>query len=330
MARNKRINAHKVTQWAREVLQIEKEEVQELFKRLDVNFVKAVSLLYSCRGRVVVSGMGKAGIIGQKFSATLSSTGTPSLWVHPAEAAHGDLGRITPEDVVVIFSYSGHTDEVKKLLPLLKKIGAKIVSLTGNLNSPLAKYSDTALDISVRKEACPLNLAPTASTTAMLALSDALAVCVQKLKGFKKEDFALFHPAGALGKRLLLTVEDIMRKDKQNPLIQGSVPVKEVLVKITQARAGAATIVDKKKKIKGIFTDGDLRRNLERYSENLLKMPVEKVMTKNPKTINKDMLESSAAKIMQDYKIDEIPVVNSRFEVVGMLDIQDLLEAGII
>lgn len=329
MARGKKVSSKNVKRWAREVLKIERKELTELLSRIDSSFIKAAGLIYQCKGRVVISGMGKAGIIGQKFSATLSSTGTPSLWVHPAEAAHGDLGRITHDDVVVIFSYSGYTDEVKKLLPLLKKIGSKIIAVTGNLRSPLARYSDARLDVSVKKEACPLNLAPTASTTAMLALSDALAICVQKLKGFKKEDFALFHPAGALGKRLLLTAEDIMRKGRTIPVVGENARVKEVLFKITRCRAGAASVVDKKKKLVGIFTDGDLRRNLEK-NPRLLDMPVKSAMTRNPKTISKDMLASSAARIMQDYKIDEIPVIDHKKRLVGLLDIQDLLEAGII
>ena len=330
MGRSKEVIASKqIISKAREVLLLESQEIKDLIPRIDASFTKAVNIIYKCRGRVVVSGMGKAGIIAQKFSATLSSTGTPSLWVHPAEAAHGDLGRITSQDVVVILSYSGHTEEIKRLLPILKRIGTKIISLTGNKNSPLAKYSHVVLDVSVKKEACPLGLAPTTSTTVMLALCDALSVCIQQLRGFKEEDFALFHPAGSLGKKLLLKVEDIMRKGKEIPLVKENTSVREVLSKITSSKAGAAVVVNKNNQLVGIFTDGDLRRKLLRYP-SILDMEVKKVMTPTPKYIEKDMLASSAACILEEYKIDELPVVDKKKKVVGILDIQDLLEAGII
>lgn len=323
------ISKGRIISWAEEVLSLESEEIRLLKERLNQDFVRAVNLIFNCKGRIVISGMGKAGIIGQKFSATLSSTGTPSLWVHPAEAAHGDLGRITSKDIIIILSYSGHTEEIKRLLPVLKKIGSKIVAITGNFDSPLSRFAECILDVSVKREACPLGLAPTASTTAMLALCDALAICVQRLKGFKPEDFALFHPAGVLGKKLLLKVEDIMRKGRRNPLVGENASVKEVLIEITQARAGAASIVDKKGKLVGIFTDGDLRRNLEKYPD-LLRRKVKEVMTRNPKRVDKDMLATEAARILETYKIDEVPVVDSKGIAVGILDIQDLLEAGVV
>jgi len=239
-----------------EVLDIEAEAIKGLKKKIDRNFKAAIELLKSTNGRVVVSGMGKTGIIAQKFSATLASTGTPSLFLHSAEAIHGDLGRVTANDVVVIISKSGESQEIKQLLPILKKIGSPVIALTGNARSSLARFSDITLNVVVKKEACPLGLAPTASTTAMLAMCDALSVCLLELKGFKQKDFAFFHPGGSLGKSLLLKVEDVMRTGKANPLVGENETVSSVLFKITRARAGCATVVDKMGRLRGIFTDG--------------------------------------------------------------------------
>ncbi|MEW6170597.1 MAG: KpsF/GutQ family sugar-phosphate isomerase [Candidatus Omnitrophota bacterium] len=314
---------------AKEVLKIEAKAISNLISHINGGFKKAVDLVASCKGRIVVTGMGKAGIIGQKISATLSSTGSPSLFLHSAEAIHGDLGRVTKDDVVICLSNSGETEEVKSLLPILKKIGAKLISLTGNPKSTLAKFSDVVLDVSVEKEACPLGLAPTASTTAMLAMGDALSVCVQDIKGFKEKDFALFHPGGLLGKKLLLKVEDIMRKGINNPVLKEDKKVSEVLFAITKCRAGAASLVDKKGRLTGIFTDGDLRRHLESDS-SLIKRKVKDVMTKNPTTINKEKLAVEAMRILQEKRIDELPVVDNKYQPVGMLDVQDLLKAGLI
>jgi len=314
---------------AKEVLDIEAQAIKLLKGRLNKEFVKAIELILKNKGRVVVSGMGKTGIIGQKFSATLASTGTPSLFMHTAEAIHGDLGKVTDEDVVIILSNSGSTEEMKQLLPILKKIGSPIISLTGNVKSVLAKYSDVVLDVSVEKEACPLGLAPTASTTATLAMADALAVCLLELKGFKEKDFAFFHPGGALGRRLLLKVEDIMRRASSNAVVDENKKVSQVLCAITRARAGSATVVDKNGKLKGIFTDGDLRRHLE-SDENLAHRLIKEVMTKNPAVVNKDMLAAEAMRILQARKIDEVPVVDKFMRPVGLLDIQDLLKAGLV
>ena len=231
--------------------------------------------------------------------------------------------------MVIVISNSGSTDEMRQLLPLLKKIGSKIIALTGNTKSLLAKYSDVVLDVSVKKEACPLGLAPTASTTATLAMADALAVCLLECKGFKEKDFAFFHPGGALGRRLLLTVEDIMRRGQANPLAREDKRVSEVLLKITQARAGSATVVDKSGRLIGIFTDGDLRRHLDNYVD-LPRRKVKEVMTKNPTVVNKDMLAVEALRILRERKIDEVPVVDKNKRPVGMLDVQDLLKAGLV
>jgi arabinose-5-phosphate isomerase len=314
---------------AKEVLDIEAAAVKLLKGRLDKGFVKAVELILKNKGRVVVSGMGKTGIIAQKLSATLASTGTPSLFLHTAEAIHGDLGKVTADDIIVILSNSGSTEEMKQLLPILKKIGSPIISLTGNLKSVLAKYSDVVLDVSVKKEACPLGLAPTASTTATLAMADALAVCLLERKGFKEKDFAFFHPGGALGRRLLLRVEDIMRRAQSNAVVDEDKKVSQVLCAITRARAGSATVVDKRGKLKGIFTDGDLRRHLE-TDKNLAMRPIKEVMTKNPTVVNKDMLAAEAMRILQAKKIDEVPVVDKFMRPVGLLDVQDLLKAGLV
>ena len=314
---------------AKEVLDIEAQAINLLKSRLDKGFVKAIELILKNKGRVVVSGMGKTGIIAQKLSATLASTGTPSLFMHTVEAIHGDLGKVTSDDIVIILSNSGSTEEMKQLLPILKKIGSPIISLTGNLKSVLAKYSDVVLDVSVKKEACPLGLAPTASTTATLAMADALAVCLLELKGFKEKDFAFFHPGGALGRRLLLKVEDIMRRGHGNAVVDEDRKVSQVLCAITRARAGSATVIDKQGKLKGIFTDGDLRRHLE-SDKNLAQRLIKDVMTKNPTVVNKDMLAAEAMRILQDKKIDEVPVVDKFMRPVGLLDVQDLLKAGLV
>jgi len=314
---------------AKQVLDIEACAISNLKKNIGKSFEKAVRLILDSSGRVVVTGVGKTGIIARKLSATLSSTGTPSLFLHSAEAIHGDLGRVTKADVVVILSYSGESDEIKKLLPVLKKIGTKIISITGNVKSLMARYSDVVLNTAVNKEACPLGLAPTASTTAMLAMSDALAVCLLELKGFKPKDFALYHPGGALGRKLLLTVEDIMRKGNSSPVVNENIKISEVLVKITHARAGSATVIDKKGRLKGIFTDGDLRRHLE-VDPNLSARKVKDVMTKKPTTVGPKMLAAEALHILEEKKIDELPVVDKNDRPVGLLDVQDLLRAGLV
>jgi len=314
---------------AKEVLRIEAKAIQELIDRIDSNFDKAVNLILKTKGRVIVTGMGKPGFIAQKISATLSSTGTPSLYLHPAEALHGDLGRVTKEDCLITLSNSGETEEIVQLLPIIKRIGAVLISMVGNVNSTLAKNSDCVLDVSIKKEACPLGLAPTTSTTVMLAMGDALSVAVQEKKGFKIEHFALYHPGGRLGKRLLLRVGDIMRRGDANPVVREGMTVKDALFKITRARAGSASIIDKKGILKGIFTDGDLRRHL-RTEGNITNKKIEEVMTKNPITVHSDMMAVDALEILQSKKIDEVPVVDKKGKPIGLLDVQDLLKAGLV
>ncbi len=314
---------------AKKVLINESRAVAKLAGKLDADFARVVKLLASAKGRVVITGMGKPGFIAQKVSATMASTGTPSLYLHPAEALHGDLGRITRQDVIIAFSNSGETEEVIRLIPIIKKIGAKLVAVTGNKKSTLAVNSDFVLDSSVDKEACPMGLAPTTSTTAMLALGDALSIALLEEKNFKPNDFAMFHPGGSLGKRLILKVEDIMRPRERTPIVNSEARVKDVLLKITRMRAGSASVIDKNGRLIGIFTDGDLRRHFD-GRENILSRKVKDVMTPSPVTISKDRLAAEAFDILRKKKIDEIPVVDGKNRPLGVLDVQDILEAGLV
>ncbi len=314
---------------ARRVLKIESDAIKNLINRVDKNFELAIDMICRSNGRVIVMGMGKPGIVGQKISATLASTGTPSLFLHPAEAVHGDLGKVTKSDIVIAISNSGETEEVLRVLPIIKKIGARLIALTGNIKSTLAKHSDIVLDVGVKKEACPMGLAPTASTTATLAMGDALAVALIERKGFKESDYAFFHPGGLLGKKLILKVEDVMRKAAANPIVNENVLVKDALIKITSSRAGSASVINKKGKLIGIFTDGDLRRHLE-SDQNLVFKKVKEVMTHSPKTITKEKLAVEALRILKEFRIDEIPVVDNKNRPVGLVDVQDLLKAGLV
>lgn len=314
---------------AKEVIQIEADALKDLGRKLDGNFLKAVDLISKSSGRVIVSGMGKTGIIARKIAATLSSTGTPSIFLHSAEAVHGDLGQVTKSDILILISNSGGTEETTRLIPLIKKIGAKIIAMTGNMRSALSKHADVVLDVGVKKEGCPLGLAPMASTTATLVMGDALAACLIERKGFRKEDFAFYHPGGALGRRLLLKVEDIMRSGSAFAKVADTELVKDVLLRITNARCGSACVTNSKGKLIGIFTDGDLRRHIE-HDPKLLSKKVKDVMTKNPTAISKDKLAADAFKILEEKKIDELPVVDNRNKVVGLLDVQDILKAGLV
>lgn len=314
---------------AKRVLEIEARSVLGLVKNLDAQFEEAVKLLLTCEGRVVVTGMGKPGFIGRKISATLSSTGTPSVFMHPAEAIHGDLGLLRPEDVVLAISNSGETEEITRLLSTIKKIGSRLIAFTGNSGSTLARHANVVLRVEVEKEACPMNLAPTSSTTAALAMGDALALAVLDRRGFKPEDFAFLHPGGSLGKKLL-RVKDVMRKGKDHATVHEKTHVQEALIAITRARAGSCTVIDGKGALVGIFTDGDLRRHLEIEGERLLSKSVGEVATKNPSSISESKLAAEALQILRDRKIDELPVVDRKNRVVGLLDVQDLLKAGLV
>jgi arabinose-5-phosphate isomerase len=314
---------------AKEVIEIEAAAVKALVKSINRNFEEAVSLIAKCRGRVIVCGMGKTGIVGRKIAATLSSTGTPAIFMHSAEAVHGDLGQVTRNDVLILISQSGETEETTRLLPLIKKIGTKTIAITGNVKSTLARYSDVVLNVKVEKEGCPLGLAPMASTTATLVMGDALAACLIDCRGFRKEDFAFYHPGGSLGRQLLLKVEDIMRTGNNFPKVGQDTKVEDVLLAITRARCGCACVVDGKNKVLGIFTDGDLRRRLKEDSA-LLSRKVKDVMTKAPTMIRQDKLAAEAFDILKIKRIDELPVVDKNGKAVGLLDVQDLLKAGLV
>lgn len=313
---------------AQRTLDIEIAAVTALKARIDHNFEKACQLMLECKGRVVVTGMGKSGHIGSKIAATLASTGTPSFFVHPGEASHGDLGMITPNDVVLALSNSGTTAEIITIVPLIKRMGAKLVSMTGNVNSPLAKASEAHLDASVSREACPHGLAPTSSTTVALVLGDALAVSLLEARGFTPEDFAFSHPGGALGRKLLLKVSDIMSKGAEVPIVHHSVLIKDALFEMNAKGLGMTTIVDDNGKLEGIFTDGDLRRYLD-VADDIKSTPVARVMTRNSKTIAADVLAAEALNVIEKNRITALVVTDAQQKPVGIIHMHHILKAGI-
>jgi len=312
------------------VLKAEAEAVAELCDRLDYRFEKACELILSCKGRIVVTGMGKSGHIGNKIAATLASTGSPAFFMHSGEASHGDLGMITEHDLVIALSNSGETNEITLLLPMLKRIGIPLIALTGNSQSTLAKIADIHLDISVKKEACPLGLAPTSSTTASLAMGDALAVAVLQVRGFTEEDFALSHPGGNLGRQLLLRVSDIMHTDDRIPLVNADSSLKETLLEMTSKGLGMAAVTDSNNNsLLGIYTDGDLRRTFEKMP-NIETARVKDYMTAKCVTIQPHCIASEALKVMHDHKINALMVVDSNNAIQGALNMHDLLRAGVV
>lgn len=316
---------------AKQVLKIEAAAIEALLPRINGDFTAAVTMILACPGRVIVTGMGKSGLIGRKINATLASTGTPSLFLHPAEGIHGDLGMVTANDVVIAISNSGETGELLAILPSLKRIGPQLIVLCGNTNSTLAKHADVVLDISVTQEACPLGLAPTASTTATLAMGDALAIALLSTRDFKPEDFAVYHPGGALGRKLLLTVEAVMHQGDDNPVVTADHSVKEALFIITAKGLGATAVVENGKLI-GILTDGDIRRGLEQ-GHDFLNKPVATLMTKTPRTITADRLAAEALRLMENNKprpVTVLPVVDKEFHAIGMLHLTDLLRQGVV
>jgi arabinose-5-phosphate isomerase len=314
---------------AREVLQIESRAVESLCTRLDQDFVAACQLCLDTPGRIVVTGMGKSGHIGNKIAATLASTGTPAFFVHAAEASHGDLGMITSYDVLLAVSYSGETDEIVTILPLVKRMGAKLLSLTGNRQSTLANAADVHLDVSVTEEACPLKLAPTASTTATLAMGDALAVALLKLRGFTAEDFAMSHPSGSLGKRLLLRVADVMRTGDAIPRVSADVRLKDGLLEMTQKGLGMTAVVDDQQRILGVFTDGDLRRALD-DGVDVHATSMDEIMHRECKTTPSEVLAVEAVHLMEENKITSLLVADEDNRLVGALNIHDLFRTGIM
>ncbi len=317
---------------AKEVLKMEADCIMELIPRLDSNFETAVNMMLACRGRIVVTGMGKSGIIAHKIAATMASTGTPALFLHPAEGIHGDLGMITEHDVVLAISNSGETAEILNILPSIRRIGAKVISMSGNVPSTLSENSDVSLNVHVAQEACPLNLAPTTSTTAALALGDALAVALMRLRNFTSKDFAVFHPGGSLGRKLLLTVGRIMHKEEELPVVTAQQIIQEALFVITDKGLGAALVVDEQGKLQGLLTDGDIRRALARGLE-FIKQPVCNIMTKMPRTITSNKLAAEALYVMehnQPRPITVLPVVDSEGKVEGLLHMTDLLKQGVV
>jgi arabinose-5-phosphate isomerase len=319
---------------ARACLELEAEAIRALIPRINGQFSAAMDMIINCKDRVIVTGMGKSGIIGKKIAATLASTGTPAFFLHPAEGIHGDLGMVTANDIVIAISNSGETNEVIGLLPTLKRIGAPIIAMTGREDSTLTKNADLFLDVAVEKEACPLGLAPTASTTAALAMGDALAVALLSARKFTPEDFALYHPGGSLGRKLLLTVENVMHAGEDLPIITPDKTVKEALFVITAKGLGAVLVVDSldSMQLMGLLTDGDIRRSLEKGHEFLDK-PVAGLMTKQPRTITKEKLAAQALNIMeknQPRPITLLPVVDSEFRAIGIIHLTDLLRQGVV
>lgn len=308
---------------------IERDAIDALTSRIGDEFVRACQTMMACKGRVVVTGMGKSGHIGNKIAATLASTGTPSFFVHPGEASHGDLGMITGQDVVLAISNSGNTAEVLTILPLIKRMGAPLISMTGNPDSTLAREAVANLDVSVAIEACPLNLAPTSSTTATLVMGDALAVALLEARGFSAEDFAFSHPGGSLGRRLLLRVSDIMHTGDRIPRVSPDTTLSGALLEISLKGLGMTTVVDDNDHLAGIFTDGDLRRTLDRPLD-IHATPIRDVMTRHGRTIFDDQLAAEALNIMEELKINALPVTNRNGELTGAINMHDLLRAGVI
>lgn len=313
----------------REVLSIERDALDALVERIDADFARACQLMLQCEGRVVVTGMGKSGHIGNKIAATLASTGTPSFFLHPGEASHGDLGMITPKDVVIGLSYSGETAELLTLIPLIKRQGVPLIAISGRPESSLARESDVHLNVAVAKEACPLNLAPTASSTATLAMGDALAVALLDARGFTAEDFARSHPGGSLGRRLLVHVRDIMQSGDDLPKVHRSAPLAEALIEVTRKGMGMTAVVDDQDRVIGIFTDGDLRRTLDRNADMHATL-IEEVMSAGPKTIEAEQLAAEAVAMMQRHSITALLVADSNKTLQGALHMHDLLRAGVI
>lgn len=311
------------------VLDVERQALSDIAQYVDENFHNACQLMYDCEGRIIVIGMGKSGHIGNKIAATLASTGSPAFFVHPGEASHGDLGMITKNDVVMLISNSGETSEVLNIIPVLKRLGAKMIAMTGNTQSTMATLANVHVCIKVEKEACSLGLAPTSSTTATLAMGDAMAVALLEARGFTADDFALSHPGGSLGKRLLLTLKDVMHSGANTPIIDVSQTVKDALIEMSAKGLGMTAIVDENQQLVGLFTDGDLRRILEQRID-IHTTQIDVVMTKSCTTATQDILAAEALNIMERKRINDLIVVNEKNQPIGALNMQDLLKAGVL
>lgn len=315
---------------AKKVLRIEAQAVSALTERLNSDFCKVVEIIYQSKGRVIVTGMGKSGLVGKKIAATLSSTGTPAFFMHPAEASHGDLGMVTSDDVIIAISNSGETPELINLIPFLKRFNVSLISFTGNPESTLSRSADVTIDVSVKEEACPMGIVPTASTTATLAMGDALAVALLIKRGFKEEDFAFFHPGGSLGKRLFIKVKDLMHTGDALPIVSPDMPMMKATVEISSKRLGVTIVADNDRKILGIITDGDLRRGIEKWGKAFFDMRAEDVMTRNPKTIYGEELAQKALSIMERHSITSLLVPDSDGKAIGIIHLHDILKQGIV
>jgi arabinose-5-phosphate isomerase len=322
------MNAQSIIERGKEVVRIEADAVAALEHRIDERFARAVELIYACKGRVVVTGMGKSGIIARKIVATFNSTGTPSLFLHPSDAVHGDLGMVRKEDVVICISKSGDTDELYHLLPIFKRIGVPLIGMIGNTASKLAQAVDVVLDSSVKEEACPYDLAPTSSTTVTLAFGDALAMALLHVREFTEEDFALFHPGGSLGKRLLLKIEELMVNGDAVPTVKCDIPIRDAILEITTKRLGATCVVGADGKLVGIITDGDLRRLLQKTTD-VTHITAEMAMTKHPKTITRGLLAAVALQEMEAHNITQLIVVDDQHRPIGMVHLHELVKAGL-
>lgn len=320
----------KIIDIAKRVLKIEADAVAALAGKLNSDFEKAVEIIFNSKGRVVVTGMGKSGLVGKKIAATLASTGTPAFFLHPAEASHGDLGMVTSDDVIIAISNSGETEELIGLIPFLKRFNVSVISMAGNPDSTLSKAADVTLDISIKEEACPMGVVPTASTTATMAMGDALAVVLLTKRGFKEEDFASFHPGGSLGKKLFITVKDLMHSGDALPIVSPDAPMIKATVEISSKRLGVSIVADADNKILGIVTDGDLRRGIEKWGKEFFDMKTGDVMTKNPKTISEDSLAVKALAIMEQYSITSIAVPDNEGRAKGIIHLHDILKQGIV
>lgn len=314
---------------ARKVLRVEADAIYALIDRLGGEFTRAIDIIMSCKGRVVVTGMGKSGLIGKKIAATLASTGTPALFLHPAEGIHGDLGMVMRGDVIIAISNSGTTEEIVKILPVFKRLDVRIIAMTGGLDSALAKSSDVTIDVGVKEEACPLGLAPTASTTATLAMGDAIAITLLEERGFKSEDFACFHPGGRLGRRLLLKVDDVMHKATDVPKVGQGAGMREALFEITSKKLGMTTVVDGDGLLVGVITDGDLRRYLEK-SGDLFERTAGELASHNPKTISGGALAAEAVAVMEKHSITSLLILDGGGRPAGVIHLHDLLKAGVV
>lgn len=315
---------------ARRVLRTEAEAVAGLMEKLDSSFEKAVELIYRSSGRVVVTGMGKSGLVGKKIAATLASTGTPAFFLHPAEASHGDLGMVTSDDVIMAISNSGETEELVGLIPFLKRFNVSLISMTGCATSTISKTADIHLDVSVKEEACPLGIVPTASTTAAMAMGDAIAVALLTKRGFREEDFALFHPSGTLGKKLFIKVRDLMHTGNALPTVSPDTPITAALMEISSKRLGVAVVVGAGGKFEGIITDGDVRRGLERWGKSFFDMTAEEAMTRNPITVSGEELAAKALSIMERLSITALLVPDENGRALGIIHLHDILKKGIV